>query len=208
MKNRFNLLSPPGLQRCFQSAYEEWALMMIPRGFIQNTYSGIFFSITFAFFFLLTSTQNFYISLMAVFCILGVILSTVSIIELQGWRLGISESLAMVIFIGFSVDYVVHIGHHYVESIHKDRFRRMNQSFSQIGLTIVSGALTTFMAGVSLLWTSLVVLWKMGILIMTTISFSLFFSLLLFPAAAYIFGPENHKGNLMHAFVWPIWNRI
>jgi predicted RND superfamily exporter protein len=45
-----------------------------------------------------------------------VILSVVSIIVLKGWDLGVSESVAVVILIGLSVDYVIHLSTDYIHS--------------------------------------------------------------------------------------------
>jgi len=36
--------------------------------------------------------------------------------QLQGWQLGVSESISVVILIGFSVDYVIHLSADYMHS--------------------------------------------------------------------------------------------
>jgi predicted RND superfamily exporter protein len=41
------------------------------------------------------------------------------VMVLKEWEMGASESIAMVIIIGFSVDYVVHLAAHYVHSNEK-----------------------------------------------------------------------------------------
>jgi predicted RND superfamily exporter protein len=43
----------------------------------------------------------------------------------QDWELGVAESMGIVILIGFSVDYVVHLSSHYIHSPHGKRFNRM-----------------------------------------------------------------------------------
>lgn len=43
---------------------------------------------------------------------------------LSGWELGVAESITIVILIGFSVDYVVHLANHYVESSYTDKYKR------------------------------------------------------------------------------------
>lgn len=45
--------------------------------------------------------------------------------EMNGWELGVAESIAIVILIGMSVDYVVHLANHYVESMFPDKHRKM-----------------------------------------------------------------------------------
>ena len=47
------------------------------------------------------------------------------VIQVIGWEIGVSESLAMVIMIGFSIDYVVHLSSDYMHSAHITRFNKM-----------------------------------------------------------------------------------
>lgn len=78
-------------------------------------------SIVFTFIVLLFTSCNIIIALYSVLAIGGVVSNVMAFIYLLGWQLGASESIAMVLFIGFSVDYVVHMGHQYVESIHETK---------------------------------------------------------------------------------------
>lgn len=78
----------------------------------------------FAFVVLVMTSYNLIISFYSVLCIGGIVVSVVSIIEMVGWELGVSESVAIVILIGLSVDYVVHLANHYVECTYEDRFRK------------------------------------------------------------------------------------
>jgi predicted RND superfamily exporter protein len=55
---------------------------------------------------------------------MGILGSIMALIQGIGWEMGISESIAMIIFVGLSVDYVVHIAHNYVESVALTRKER------------------------------------------------------------------------------------
>ena len=57
------------------------------------------------------ATRNIIITFYSVLMITCIISSVMGVIELIGWRLGIAESLATDFFVGFSVDYIVHIAH-------------------------------------------------------------------------------------------------
>lgn len=63
-------------------------------------------------------TFNIIISCYSVLAISGIIVSVIAVMECAGYSLGISESLSIVVLIGMSVDYVVHLANHYVESSH------------------------------------------------------------------------------------------
>lgn len=69
---------------------------------------------------------------------------------LSGWELGVPESVATVIVIGFSVDYVVHLATHYVHSPHFSRHDKSTDAISAMGISIFSGAVTTLGSGVFL----------------------------------------------------------
>ena len=77
---------------------------------------------------LMLATRNYFVSFFAVIAVGGVISSTLGICKLQGWELGIGESIAGVMVIGLAVDYTIHLGHMYEHSGHigkdsrKDRF--------------------------------------------------------------------------------------
>lgn len=87
------------------------------RAFVKNAIQGIIISIAFSFAVLLATSLNVIVSIYSVFSIIGVILSVMTVIVLNGWELGVSESVALVIVIGLSVDYVVHLANHYIESV-------------------------------------------------------------------------------------------
>jgi predicted RND superfamily exporter protein len=63
-----------------------------------------------------------------VFVISAIVGSVISLVDLCGWELGVSESIASVIVVGFAVDYVVHIASHYTHSHKKDRHSRIEES--------------------------------------------------------------------------------
>ena len=115
---------------------------------------------------------------------------------LKDWQLGVSESLGTVIIIGFSVDYVVHLAAHYVHVPHTLRYDRAKDSISSMGVSIFSGAVTTFGSGVFLFGGTLVFFRKFALIIVVTVSFSLTFSLGYFLAFLHSFGPERKQGDI------------
>merc|ERR1712048_1514220 len=86
------------------------------KAFVRSAVQGILIAMPLALIILMISTQNWVVSLFAVFDIVGIMLCELSIMYLMGWKFGVSESVAIVIIIGFSVDYVVHLANAYLES--------------------------------------------------------------------------------------------
>ena len=111
---------------------------------------GVSISAICAFVILLIATRNVLISLYAIVTVIFIVMSVVAVMVLRGWQLGVSESIAMVIIIGFSVDYVVHLAAHYVHAQVPLRYDRAHDSISSMGVSIFSGAMTTLGSGVFL----------------------------------------------------------
>ena len=61
-----------------------------------------------------------------------------------------SESIAVVIMIGLAVDYVVHLAADYKHSIRSTRNQKIQQAYSEMGISILSGTITTLGCGMSL----------------------------------------------------------
>ena len=67
--------------------------------------------------------------------------------NINEWQLGTIESVAVVITIGFSVDYVIHLSSDYMHSSAESRNNKMKQAYTEMGISILGGAVTTFGSG-------------------------------------------------------------
>ena len=84
----------------------------------------------------------------------------------MNWHLGIAETVAAVIVIGFSIDYTVHIGHMYQEADDfdiKDREGRTLYALERMGSTVVAGAITTAGSALFMLGCQMTFFYKNGI---------------------------------------------
>jgi hypothetical protein len=112
-----------------------------------------------------------------------------AVIGMFGWEFGISESISVVLVVGFSVDYTVHLGSHYIHSPYEDRYQRSKFALFEMGISILGGAITTIGSGVFLMPCVIIIFHKMAIMIISTIMFSLFYSLIFFVTLTHICGP-------------------
>ena len=136
-----------------------------------------------AFVVLMVATNNIIISSFAT--LNGFIVSSVlGFTAVMGWDLGIAESIAGIIVIGFSVDYVVHLTHMYMDGFHvggfSDRDLRISYALEKMGGTVFAGAVTTAGSGAVMWICQLTFFTKMAVLITMTILFSLFYSTLFY----------------------------
>lgn len=88
--------------------------------------------------------------MLAIVSVSVVVASVLAIMVLKGYDLGVSESICTVICIGLSVDYVVHLAQDYIHSGQKHRSSKMKQAYTEMGVSIFSGTITTFGAGIPL----------------------------------------------------------
>lgn len=78
-------------------------------------------SLVFAFIVLVITTHNIVVAVLNVLTIAGVLSSVIGMLYMWGWKLGVTESLGIDLIVGFSVDYIVHVGHQYAEGYHVTR---------------------------------------------------------------------------------------
>lgn len=99
-------------------------MMVTEKALVDNAIQGVLISLAFAFVVLVCTTYNIILAIYSVISIGSIVVSVIAIIEMIGWELGVSESVAIVILIGLSVDYVVHLANHYVECTLEDRYSK------------------------------------------------------------------------------------
>jgi len=152
--------------------------------------------------------MNVVIAIYSIVSICGIVISVVCVMELNGWEFGVAESIAVVVLIGFSVDYVVHLANHYVESAFTKRDRRIGHALKEMGVSILSGAVTTILSGSVLILCVTILFDKFAIIIVSTIFFSLVMSLGLFSSLCHLMGPNDHFGDLRYWIIRPLKNLI
>ncbi|KAH8058615.1 hypothetical protein JL722_5836 [Aureococcus anophagefferens] len=144
-----------------------------------SLFEGFYICFPIAFGVLIFATENVLVSLYSIVGIAFVVASVLGTAQsVFGWDLGIIESLAGVMVIGFSVDYD-HLGHARRggqgarREAPPDRFAF---SIEKMGPTVVGGAVTTLGAGAFMLPCQLQFFFKLGLLIFTTILYSFLFA--------------------------------
>ena len=147
----------------------------------ESLFEGLAICFPLAFVVLLFSTENLLVALYAIVGIALIVASVLGTVELvYGWDLGVVESLMGNLVVGFSVDYTIHLGHMFVaagrEHDIQNSFDRFSFAIRKMGGTVVGGAVTTLGAGLFMLPCQLVFFYKLGLLMVTTIFFSLLYA--------------------------------
>lgn len=113
---QFKSTAPRSMQSISQNANEHWAFMDSENAFTQSAKQGLPIALAFAFVVLLIASRNIIIALSAISSIAITILSVLYVIVTRDWRLGIAESICLIIILGLSVDYTVHLANEFIYS--------------------------------------------------------------------------------------------
>ena len=151
----------------------------------------------------LVSTQNFVVVLYSVFAILSILVAVVGTIVAMGWTLGFLEGICLVILIGLSVDYVLHIGHAYAHAARQRGATReecARHAIATMGFPVLSAAFTTLIAALFLLRATVVFFVKFGTVTVLSSVFSSIVSVILFVALLAAAGPTNGFGDFSRLF--------
>eukprot|EP00210_Caulerpa_lentillifera_P002615 g2502.t1 len=188
-----------GVNKGFESGGDPWSWPSNSDALVSGALLGVILVFIIAFIVLNIATGNLIISTIAVVTIAG-ILSVVMGIGVRGimdWDLGAAESITVVIVIGFSMDYTLHLSDAYMESPHSTRRERIRDALTHLGISVTAGGLTTLISGLFLWATILVFFQKFAFNITATVITSYLFSVLVFPSLCLIIGPQDNYGS------WP-----
>lgn len=136
---------------------------------------GALIGVAIAFAVLLAATWSPLVSLFATLSILCTMLSVIGFTTMIGWKLGAIEAILISILAGFSVDYVVHLGHAYSHN-YGDKDQRIIETFSEMGSPVFSGMCTSVLASLPLFGCQLQFFAKFGTFLCLTILFSWLFA--------------------------------
>jgi predicted RND superfamily exporter protein len=125
-----------------------------------------------AFIVILVATRSLIVAVCALLSIGFTLLCVLGGMQSLGWELGTIEAILISITAGFSVDYVVHLAHAYIQKADCSREDRVMEAFEEMGVSVFSGMATSFMAAFVLLFCQLRFFYKFGVFLAMTIAFS------------------------------------
>eukprot|EP00903_Cladosiphon_okamuranus_P018081 g16640.t1 len=158
---------------------------------IQEAFQSIFLSLFFAFIIMCIATSNWIVSALATFTITAMVGGVIAFTVANGWKLGVLEAVLFVMVVGFSVDYTIHLSDSYLESESAKRADRVRDMLTNMGPSVLSGAISTLGTTLPLLFAYLTFFEKFGAVIFFIIAQSLVFSLMFYSAILDLVGPEE-----------------
>jgi len=187
----YNNIDSDFLSTAFVGDEIAFSYFFIQRQILREALFGIMLSLSLAFIVLCLATANWYVSLFSIFNIGTMVLGTMAFTVVSGNKLGIVESILFIMVVGLSVDYCVHLADAYLESEHATREERTRSMLYVMGVSVLSGAISTLGASFFLLFAYIKFMSGFGNYIFFIIFQSIIFSLLPFTAALDLFGPQR-----------------
>jgi uncharacterized membrane protein YdfJ with MMPL/SSD domain len=116
-----------------------------------------------------------------------------------GWTFGVVEAIGLIVFVGFSVDYSLHIIEAYNQSGHSARFARVREALVQAGSAVFSAAVTSLGAGTFILFCSIKVFVQFGMVVILNTCLSMLFSFCFLCAVLMVIGPTDILDPCLHS---------
>jgi hypothetical protein len=173
------------------AANSMWVWMHTQTVFVSSATTGMITGTLLAFVVVLLATQQVLVAFASMFTIVGILASVLGAMVALGWELGTIESICLTILAGFSVDYVVHLAHAFVQAEKKERLDKVRSALDEIGVSVLGGMLTSASAAVALMMCQLQFFHKFGVFLMLTVSISWIWANVGFMASMSLFGPDD-----------------
>ena len=196
--------APTDLQRGFLATNDrQWSKVEALQILAPSVVVSVAASALLAFFVLLLGTKSLSVTIVAVSCISGVLMSFLAFMYLAGWSMNMIESCCLGLIYGLSVDYVAHVSigfcnapvsrpasnaeienanHFSCDSKREEAKQCCRHVIDTIGNSVSSGMVTTVGASFFLWGCEVLFLSRFGVFVAFSLFSALFVSLFLFPA--------------------------
>jgi len=193
--DELNAAASAGFNKGYHTS-EEWVRNDFHAQLKNTALSSIGLSLLLAFVVLTLFTGNLLIALLACISIGSIVLGICAFIVWSGWSLGVIESVNLAVLVGMSVDYVVHLAHAFTHAHADTRQEKAQIALTEIGVSVLSGAVSTFGAGVFMVCCQNQFFYQFGLFILIAIFLSFFFSIGFFMTLCAILGPVGSMGDV------------
>lgn len=163
---------------------------------VSSAIQGIALALAFAAIIILGFSQNIINTAIAISNVGLVIISIMAVYYINDYEFGTNEAIAVVVLIGFSVDYIIHYSAEYMHSMEDNRQDKMRQSLRQMGVSILAGFATTLGSGFFLLLCEVIFFRRFGETICLAVIFAFLIATFLYSSMMKTFGPVGNCGNV------------
>jgi len=176
----------------FSPMYSVWEIDEIIRGELYRNVCLASLAITIATIFLLS---DFIGSCFVIFCVFLTLTNVSGIIYFWGLNIDTVTCTVLIVCIGLSVDFSVHVIHSFMHAHGQSKDERMKKSYKAIAPAVLNGGFSTLLAVVLLMFSDVYVFVTFFKIFVLVVFFGLYNGLVFLPVLLTIFGPSNITGN-------------
>jgi hypothetical protein len=213
--------APREMVGTMQTSNGSWAFYFLNDTLISETFSGIALALGLSFLVLTFVSGNIIMSFFVVLTICLIVVDVFAFTVLRGWSLGVVEAINYVVVIGMSIvssskhlnlphryyltllraftcmqDYAVHMSEAYTTSVADTRAERVILMMEEMGVSVLSGALSTLLAVFLMFFAPNSFFVKFATFLFVTIALSCLYAMTFFPALLSIVGPLGTSGEI------------
>jgi hypothetical protein len=175
---------------------ELWVRAQTETRLIESTLTCAAVSVAFSLLAVMMFLGNLVLAVYLILCIVCVIIClAATMFGIIGWKFGAVEAVGLIVFVGFSVDYSLHMAESFRASKEVTRFAKVRDALWRTSGAISAAAVTSMLAGVPILLCTIQVFVKFGWTIVLSTMLSWFFSLVFFCAVLLVIGPVGGFGS-------------
>merc|ERR1712072_894249 len=185
-----------------------WTKMETELGIITSTIASYITSNMICFVCVVIFTGDLLVSFYAMVSIILIVMTLVGFLfAVMGYTFGAIEAVGVTIFVGMSVDYGLHMAHGFHSAHGSNRFEKVRDALTHLGISIIGGAVTTAGAAVFLFFCHMYLFIQLGTMMFMNTVLALFFSLIFLSTMLMVAGPLNHNCDI-YAGLGAIKNKI
>eukprot|EP00924_Labyrinthula_sp_SR-Ha-C_P005077 snap_masked-scaffold_1-processed-gene-20.21-mRNA-1 protein AED:1.00 eAED:1.00 QI:0/-1/0/0/-1/1/1/0/1001 len=191
-------LAPLQLKTTFQTSQARQDAVT-SEAIIEGLFQGMIIAFSIAIVALVVTTDNYILGSFAFLTIAIIVCSILGTVQLVGWTLGQYEAIAIIVSIGLSVDYSVHLSVQYNSAGaegKETREERFEFAASRMGPSVITGFVTTAAAISVLLASQAAFFARLGALIIMTVIYSIAASFFFFLPMTKVLGPQGNSGKI------------
>lgn len=189
--------NPPfALPHCFHTS-SLWVRADAERQLIDSTMLCALASVVFATGVVFWFLADVWLGILLMTTVVCIIIALATIMfTVYGWSFGAIEAISLIIVIGFSVDYALHVAEFYNQSPETTQYLRVQDALRRTGGALLGAAATTLLACPPILFCSIHMFVQFGMTLIANMLLALIFSVLFFAALLVAVGPMPADGGI------------
>jgi hypothetical protein len=186
----------PGVGNIFHTS-PLWVRAETERSLVSSTLPCAAMSVAFAFIIVLISLGSGMLAIIVILCILLVIICLMAIMfGVLQWQFGSIEAVGLIVFVGLSVDYSLHLAESFSQTIGSPPLLRIQDTLGRTGGAIFAASVSTSLAAFPIIFCTVKVFARFGEAFIINIQVSFFCSIVILSACLAVLGSGVRGSSL------------